>query len=173
MIFTLTDNERYQKALAFAADKHQGQLRKGGEPYIIHPIAVAGIIQAQGYGEDYIITALFHDLLEDTNATEAEILSYGGPAVLNAVKLLTKKDGYIMEEYVSGIRQNPIAFAVKGADRLHNLRSALYTEESFKRHYVLETLEWYMDFHREIPQAVIALAESMESPVVIPYQSVI
>lgn len=134
-------------------------------PYITHPIVVAELIKKQGFGEEYIITALFHDLLEDTDATEQEISALGGKAVLEAVKLLTKQKGYTMKHYVSAIKKNPIAFAVKGADRLHNLRCAVCTSEDFKRRYVLETLDYYMDFHPDIPTAVKALAQSMESPI--------
>lgn len=134
-------------------------------PYITHPVAVAKLIKEQGFGENYIITALFHDLLEDTDATEQEIFDIGGQSVLEAVKLLTKQKGYTMDNYVSAIRKNPIAFAVKGCDRLHNLRSAVCTSEDFKRRYVLETLDYYMDFHPDIPNAVKALAQSMKSPI--------
>lgn len=156
---------RYENALSFATVKHDGQFRIGGLPYISHPVAVAEILREQGYDEDYQIAGLFHDLLEDTDASEEEILSFGGENVLEAVKLLTKQKGYVMAEYISGIRENPIALAVKGADRLHNLRCALVTDEEFKRRYVLETLDWYMDFHPEIPLAVKALAQSMSAPI--------
>lgn len=155
------DNEKYKKAVAFAAEKHEGQFRKGGDEYITHPIAVAEIIERQGLGDDYIITALFHDLLEDTDATEAEIEQIGGETVINAVKLLTKYDGYVMENYIDGIRKNDIAFKVKAADRLHNLRSAVCAEREFKIRYIIETLEWYMDFSEDIPEAVKILMESL------------
>ena len=68
--------ERVRKALDFATGKHKGQKRIGGADYITHPIAVCEKVKNLGYGEDYQITALFHDLLEDTNATEKEILSF-------------------------------------------------------------------------------------------------
>lgn len=155
------DNEKYKKAVAFAAEKHKGQFRKGGDEYITHPIAVAEIIERQGLGDDYIITALFHDLLEDTDATEAEIEQIGDKTVINAVKLLTKYDGYVMENYIDGIRKNDIAFKVKAADRLHNLRSAVCAEREFKIRYIIETLEWYMDFSEDIPEAVKILMESL------------
>ena len=69
-----------------------------------------------------------------------------------------------MEEYVSTIRQNPIAFAVKAADRLHNLQCAIVTDEEFKRKYILETLDWYLDFSPEIRTAVKKLAKSLTAP---------
>ena len=61
-----------------------------------------------------------------------------------AVKLLTKKDGYVMSEYISAIKENPIAKAVKAADRLHNLRSAVTTDERFKCCYIFESIDWFV-----------------------------
>ena len=160
----MADSESLQLALEFAKAKHKGQKRIGGDDYITHPIAVSEIVKSQGFDENYQITALFHDLLEDTDATEEEILKYGSPEILGAVKLLTKKKGYDMAEYISAIKQNSIAFAVKEADRLHNLQCAIITDEEFKRKYILETVDWYMDFSPEIRKAVKRLAESLETP---------
>ena len=158
-------SERVCKALDFATEKHKGQKRIGGDDYITHPIAVCEIVKNQGFGEEYQITALFHDLLEDTNATEAEILFYGDEAILTAVKLLTKQKGYDMQEYVKAIKDSEIAFVVKGADRLHNLECALVTDIEFKRKYILETVDWYLDFSPEIKKAVKRLAESLDTPI--------
>ncbi|MGN0406843.1 MAG: HD domain-containing protein [Bacteroides sp.] len=158
------DEDLYKKALDFATSKHEGQTRIEGKPYITHPVAVAQIVRDWGYGTDYVITALFHDLLEDTDATEDEIAAIGGPEVLEAVILLTKKKGYVMSEYTKAIRENKIAFVVKAADRLHNLRSAIYTDTDFKRRYILETVDWYLDFSPEIPEAVQSLVKSLDTP---------
>ena len=125
----------------------------------------AYLLKKQGYDEDFQITALFHDLLEDTNATEEEILFYGSQNVLTAVKLLTKEKVYDMKNYIGGIKNNPIAFVVKSADRLHNLNSALVTSVEFKRKYILETVDWYLDFSLDIKKAVKKLAESLEIPI--------
>ena len=160
----MTDEERYDNALRFAAEKHKGQFRIGGAEYITHPMAVAEIVREKGKNIDCQIAALFHDLLEDTDATENEILALSNENVLEAVKLLTKQKGYDMAEYVAGIRQNEIAFAVKAADRLHNLRCALVTDTEFKRKYIFETVDWYLDFSPEIPKAVKALAQSLDTP---------
>ena len=157
-------SERVQRALEFATEKHKGQMRIGGGEYITHPIAVCEIVKNQGYGEDYQITALFHDLLEDTSATELEILKFGNEEILTAVKLLTKQEGYVMEKYIADIKTNDIALKVKTADRLHNLRCALVTDVEFKRKYVLETVDWYLDFSPEIKTAVKTLAESIDTP---------
>lgn len=159
------NREKYLQALDYASKKHEGQKRIGGDPYITHPVAVAKILEEKGFGSDYILTGLFHDLLEDTDATESEIEAIGGKNVLEAVKLLTKTNGYVMAQYISKIKENPIAFAVKGADRLHNLKSAVCADEEFKKRYILESLEWYLDFAPEISQAVIALAKTLQTPI--------
>ena len=158
-------SESVRKALDFATEKHKGQKRIGGEDYITHPVAVCEIVKKLGFGEDYQITALFHDLLEDTSATEEEILSYGNAGILTAVKLLTKQKGYDMQGYINAIKSNEIAFVVKGADRLHNLECALVTDVEFKRKYILETVDWYLDFSPEIKTAVKRLAESLDTPI--------
>ena len=157
----MADNLRL--ALEFAKAKHKGQKRIGGDDYITHPITVSEIVKNQGFDENYQITALFHDLLEDTDTTEEEILKYGNQEILESVKLLTKKKGYDMAEYIAAIKQNPIAFAVKAADRLHNLNCAMVTDEEFKRKYILETVDWYLDFSPEIRKAVKRLAQSLKT----------
>ena len=101
-------------------------------------------------------------MLEDTDAKESEIEELSNTEVLKAVKLLTKQKGYVMSEYIDGIKKNKIAFAVKAADRLHNLQSAFCTDEKFKRKYLAETHEWYMDFSEEIRDAAARLENSME-----------
>ena len=161
----MLENESVRRALEFATEKHAGQKRIGGDDYITHPIAVCEIVKNQGYHEDYLITALFHDLLEDTNATEEEILRFGSEEILTAVKLLTKQKGYDMQEYISAIKNNQMAFVVKVADRLHNLQCALVTDVEFKRKYILETVDWYLDFSPEIKKAVKRLAESLNTPI--------
>ena len=160
----MSDSDKIKRAIKFATKKHKGQKRIGGNDYITHPIAVFKMVKEQGYNEDYQITALFHDLLEDTDATEEEILKYGSPEILESVKLLTKEKGYDMAEYISAIKQNPIAFAVKVADRLHNLQCAIITDEEFKRKYILETVDWYLDFSPDIRKSVKRLAESLKTP---------
>lgn len=159
-------SQRLKVAIQFATRKHAGQKRIGGEPYISHPMAVAQILKEGGYDEEYQIAGLFHDLLEDTDATEDEIAAYGNLQILETVKLLTKKKNYVMAEYIDGIKKNKMAFAVKGADRLHNLQSAFCAGEEFKRKYILETLEWYMDFDERIPEAIRQLETTLEAPLI-------
>jgi len=160
----IIEQNRFMKALEYTIIKHDGQYRKGGLPYVTHPLSVSEMLRAAGYGIDYRIAGLFHDLLEDTDASEEEIQNLGGEEVLKAVKLLTKEDDYVMADYIRRIKQNDIARAVKAADRLHNLKSAFTADENFKRKYILESIDWYMDFDSEIPKAVKALADSLKKP---------
>lgn len=69
--------EIYQKALEYAKKKHEGQFRIGGAPFIVHPIAVAEILRQDGKQVEYRVAAVFHDLLEDTDASEQEIVEIG------------------------------------------------------------------------------------------------
>ena len=142
----IENDHELRLALQFAQEKHRGQYRKGGKPYITHPIAVAQDLMERGYDRVYGITALFHDLLEDTNATEEEILEIGGPVVLKAVQRLTKPKNYVMEEYLSGIESNPLAKFVKCADRIDNLRSCHEAPLDFQKKYYHESVRWYREF---------------------------
>lgn len=153
---------RYERALAFATGKHKGQFRIGGDEFITHPIAVCELVRSWGYDEEYQIVALFHDLLEDTDTTDEEIVALAGERVLEAVKALTKEKGYNIEEYIASVKADPIAFVVKTADRLHNLRCAIKTDESFRRKYIAETQKWYMDFSDEICEALEELKKSLD-----------
>ena len=163
-------NEMIISSLLFAKEKHEGQTRIGGEPYISHPVEVAKIIEEKGFTDaKYIITALFHDLLEDTDATEQEISYYGGADVLEAVKLLTKSKGYKMEIYIRDIKNHPIAKMVKLSDRLHNLLSADVADKRFRERYVKETEEFYVDlakgtpFEEDITKALIGLKNTLKN----------
>ena len=156
--------ERYEKALAFATLKHEGQTRKEGIPYITHPMAVAQMLVQQRYSEEYQLAGLFHDLLEDTDATEGEIIALAGENVLEAVKLVTKTKGYNMADYMAKILENPMAKAVKIADRLHNLRCAVNANEAFRRRYIMESIEWYVSLSDEIKTAVIDLNNTLDIP---------
>ena len=161
-------SQKCKLALAFATKKHEGQTRKLGEPYITHPMAVAEMMLDRGLSEDYVIAALFHDLLEDTDATEKEILDIGGEVVLEAVKLLTKATDYKMDSYIAGIRENPIARAVKAADRIHNLSCAHVCSESFKLRYIKESIDWYLDFDPHVATLVHRLIDTLENPKGVP-----
>jgi len=113
----------YMECARFVKAKHKGQMRDQGIPYFYHPLAVSEILKEKGFNLEYQVTGLFHDLLEDTNTTEEEILELSNERVLEAVKLLTKKEGMSIEEYLNGIKGNHMALMVKLADRYHNLQT--------------------------------------------------
>lgn len=158
------NQKRFEEAYSYAEKKHKGQYRRGGKEYITHPLAVAQILKNKGYGEEYILAGLFHDLLEDTDASEEEILRLSSPAVLHAVKLVTKEENYSQEDYIRRIKNDSIAFAVKSADRLHNLLCASEAEESFRKRYIKDTAEWYLGFSEDIVSALKELAKTLSSP---------
>ena len=122
-----------EKALRLAILKHSGQLDKSGLPYISHPIFVSLNVET----EDQKIVALLHDVLEDTDTTEKELLDIGvTEEQLEAIKLLTrtKEDSYM--KYVKRAAENKIARAVKKADLMHNMeleRLPEITQEDIKR----------------------------------------
>ena len=79
-----------RKAYAYGHDMHDGQLRKSGEPYFTHPVAVAAILTEQQLDDASIITALLHDTIEDTKSTYAEIARLFGEEVAELVDGVTK-----------------------------------------------------------------------------------
>ena len=92
----------YKKALNYATKMHETTpVRKGnGDAFITHPVAVAELLHEKGFGTDVQIMGLFHDLLEDTLAIDEEIVALGSREILEVVKLLTKENGYTMDEYM-------------------------------------------------------------------------
>ena len=127
-----------KKCTEYMKEKHGNQKRKQGTPYYTHPIAVSKMLADKGFGENYVVAGLFHDLLEDTDSTYDEIVSYSNLEVALAVKLVTKEKGYDMDEYMARIKNNDVARMVKIADRVHNLSEAIYGSLAFKKKYVKE-----------------------------------
>ena len=151
----------------YVKEKHKNQKRIQGTPYYEHPFSVAEILKAKGFSDEFYITGLFHDLLEDTNATEKEILKLSNSNILHAVKLLTKEPNYNMDEYINNISNNNIAKMVKLADRLHNLKEAIYANNEFKHKYIKETNSYYIKlskntvFEEDIKKALEELKNSL------------
>ena len=112
----------YEKLLALALqvaeEGHRGQVDKGGQPYINHPKAVAASLT----NTEYKIAGYLHDICEDTPATFDDLLRLGfTPRIVQAVRLLTKVKGQSYREYLSRIREDACARAVKIADLKHNM----------------------------------------------------
>ena len=105
-----------KKALRLAYDAHHGQLDKSDIPYIHHPLHLA----EQMYDEVSTTVALLHDVVEDTPVTLEDLAKEFPPEVVEAVELLTHKEGVEYFDYIRAIRSNHTAFMVKLADLKHN-----------------------------------------------------
>jgi len=133
--------QRYGKALAFAAEKHAGQKRKGTRiPYISHPMAVASLVLEAGGSEDEVIAALLHDVADDCGGQEAldEIRARFGMGVaaivLGCTDTLEKpkpKWRPRKEAYIDNLQSAPASVRlVAAADKLHNARSIVRDRRS-------------------------------------------
>ena len=130
---SVEDMQRVRDAYALAAEAHKEQRRKTGEPYIIHPIAVARIVAEElELGANPVIAAFLHDVVEDTDYTIEEIRERFGDDVAFLVGVVTKqkKDKYEKSKQVDNYRQilasvqyDVRAILIKLADRLHNMRT--------------------------------------------------
>jgi GTP pyrophosphokinase len=127
------DLERIKTAYEYAYKAHDKQTRQAGEPYILHPIAVARIVNEEiGLGTNPIIASLLHDVVEDTPHTLEEIKDLFGDDIAFLVQGLTKekKEQYELSMQVDNIRKMLMtiqydirALLIKLADRLHNMRT--------------------------------------------------
>ena len=123
------------KAFNFAKQAHKGVKRRSGEPYIMHPIAVAKIVCTEiGLGSTSICSALLHDVVEDTDYTVEDISNIFGPKIAQIVDGLTKISGGIFGDRASAQAENfkkllltmsddIRVILIKIADRLHNMRT--------------------------------------------------
>ena len=105
-----------KKALKICFEAHKEQVDKSGLPYVFHPFLVA----EQMTDELSVCVALLHDVLEDTPVTMAELKGEFPPEVLETVQLLTYDHAGSYEDYIRGVKKNPLAVKVKTADILHN-----------------------------------------------------
>ncbi len=143
-----------EKCIEYATNKHSGQTRKDGTEYIYHPLTVMQILRACGFSIEYQVAGLFHDLLEDTDATEEEIRELSNDTVLEAVKLVTKSKDKSSKDYISDILKNPTAKEVKKADRIHNLTEAKMGDIDFAKRYLENTMQYYYGkFGKELDSA--------------------
>ncbi len=149
------DLERLQRAYVFTAKVHDGQERLSGEPYLIHPLEVAGILLNLHVDEDTIIAGLLHDTLEDTLTTREEIDRLFGPKVAFLVEGLTKiarmEFRSAREQQAENFRKMLVAMSedirillVKLSDRTHNMRTIKYMNEESQRRIAQETMDIYV-----------------------------
>jgi guanosine-3',5'-bis(diphosphate) 3'-pyrophosphohydrolase len=111
--------ELLSAAIHIATNAHHGQFDKGGNPYILHPFAVMGLLDSDD--EELQCVALLHDVIEDTDTSFQDLRAAGmTDRIIQAVAALTKQRGQTYEEYKAEVFKNPDAMAVKLADLTHN-----------------------------------------------------
>ncbi|MGD8700987.1 MAG: bifunctional (p)ppGpp synthetase/guanosine-3',5'-bis(diphosphate) 3'-pyrophosphohydrolase [Desulfosarcina sp.] len=149
------DVDIIDRAYIFSAQVHDGQTRLSGEPYLSHPLEVAGILADMKLDAVSIAAGLLHDVIEDTHATEAEIGEIFGPEVLHIVSGVTKLSklpfNSAQAREAESIRKMLLAMAddirvilIKLADRLHNMRTLQFHKSTAKKKKIArETLDIY------------------------------
>ena len=147
--------ERITKAFNFANQAHAGVERRSGEPYIMHPIAVARIVcREMGLGSTSTCSALLHDVVEDTEYTVEDIRDMFGDKIAQIVDGLTKISGGIFGEQASAQAENfrkllltmsddIRVILIKIADRLHNMRTLQYMRPEKQQEKARETMDIY------------------------------
>lgn len=160
--------ELIRKAYDFAFEVHREHLRLSGEPYIVHPMAVAFIIADLKMDETTIAAALLHDVLEDSSITEEKLEENFGPEVTNLVKGVTKLGiefaASSEERMVENYRRLFMAMAsdirvivLKLADRLHNMRTLKYQFRPKKEEIARETLEIFAPVAHRLGMSTIQI----------------
>lgn len=148
------DTKKIMKAYTIAKENHGEQLRKSGEPYIIHPLEVAYILACLGMDESTICAALLHDVIEDTTITRKQIVQELSEEIADMVDGVTKlgKIDYstIEEQQVENYRKMFLAMGkdirvilIKLADRLHNMRTLKHLTRDRQIANAKETMELY------------------------------
>jgi RelA/SpoT family (p)ppGpp synthetase len=146
--------ERVREAYEFGAERHYGQKRVSGEPYITHPVAVADILADLRLDADTLVAAILHDVIEDTPTAKAEIASIFGQVVAELVDGVSKLDQIQFknrqEAQAESFRKMLLAMVrdirvimVKLADRTHNMRTLGVMPPVKRRRSARETLEIY------------------------------
>lgn len=148
------DTKMVLKAYEFAKAKHGSQTRMSGEPYIIHPVQVAYILAGLELDESTICAALLHDVLEDTDVTQKDIVAEFSQEIYDMVDGVTKlgKLNYTSkeEQQVENYRKMFLAMGkdirvilIKLADRLHNMRTLKYLTRDRQIANARETMDLY------------------------------
>ncbi len=152
--YPIEDREKLLKAFAYAEKAHSNQKRASGEPYFIHPCAVAKILMDLGLDAETVSAALLHDVIEDTESTEEDIKAEFGDEILELVSGVTKLEKIVFksqeQEEAENFRKIFVAMAkdirviiIKLADRLHNMRSLNFLSHERQIKMSKETLDIY------------------------------
>ena len=164
LLFKLTKkNKLIKEALLFAKKAHQGQFRKSGEPYIIHPILVACLVKYIGGDDEMVVAALLHDTVEDTDVCIEDIQRHFGDNVKNLVDALTKITEIREEELVSSTSNKKLlssalsyrkillksiedvrVLVIKLCDRVHNMMTLDALSKDKQKRISEETLVVYV-----------------------------
>lgn len=153
-LYTAEDREKLIKAYDYAKEAHANQKRASGEPYFIHPCEVANILMELGLDCACVVSALLHDVIEDTASTEEDIRREFGEEVLQLVSGVTKLEKIVFKSQedadAENFRKIFVAMAkdvrviiIKLADRLHNMRSLNFLSHERQQRMASETLEIY------------------------------
>jgi guanosine-3',5'-bis(diphosphate) 3'-pyrophosphohydrolase len=148
------DISQLETAYHFSESAHEGQFRNSGEPYISHPLAVAGILGQWHLDPQALTAALLHDVMEDTSVTKNQILQMFGKPVAELVDGVSKLDKIEFETHeeaqAENFRKMLLAMArdvrvilIKLADRLHNMRTLDGVPQHKRRRIARETLDIY------------------------------
>ena len=143
-----------EKGYKFAFDAHKDQVRQSGEPYIIHPIAVACKLIEFGMDTPSVVAGLLHDVIEDTAYTYDDIAKNFGKEIANLTEGVTKLGKIPFssreEQQAENLRKMLMAMSedirviiIKFADRMHNLSTLEYVSPQKQRDKALETMEIY------------------------------
>ena len=146
--------QRIERAYAFAKRAHEGQFRKSGEPFIMHPVEVAIILSELHMDADTLCAAVLHDTVEDTQRTLDDIRESFGATVADLVDGVTKISQIevesLSEQQVNNLRKMLVAMShdirvivIKLADRLHNMRTLMALREDRRIFKARETMEIY------------------------------
>ncbi|MEZ0391528.1 MAG: bifunctional (p)ppGpp synthetase/guanosine-3',5'-bis(diphosphate) 3'-pyrophosphohydrolase [Pseudobdellovibrionaceae bacterium] len=148
------DTKLIEKAYHFSENAHEGQIRRSGEPYISHPLSVAGILADLKLDLDSIATGLLHDTVEDTHATIEDIRREFGETIATLVdgvtkiskmtfKTSTERQGENIRKMIVAMGKDVRVILVKLADRLHNMRTLNHMPYEKQARIAQETLEIY------------------------------
>ena len=156
------DEALLNRAYVYAMKMHGAQLRASGDPYFAHPIEVAGILTEYRLDTAAIVTALLHDVIEDTPVTREDIAGLFGDEVAGLVEGVTKlsklelaaehtRQAENLRKFILAISKDVRVLIVKLADRLHNMRTLHFIQKPEKRERIArETLDIYAPLSRTI-----------------------